>query len=63
MSSLISLSFFFSRETFHHHRAVKMMTRSRRESDPDDEDDEREREREREKSFNILLSFCKDDAV
>ena len=42
---------------------MKMMTRSRRESAPDDEDDEREREREREKSFNILLSFCKDDAV
>jgi hypothetical protein len=35
-----------------------MMTRGRRESDHDKDD-----ERERKKSFNSLLSFCKDDAV
>ena len=35
-----------------------MMTRGRRESDPDKDD-----ERERKKSFNSLLSFCKDAAV
>ena len=59
MCLLSDLSFvFFSRETFHHRRAVEMMTRGRRESDPDKDD-----ERERKKSFNSLLPFCKDDAV
>lgn len=44
MCLLSDLSFVFFLKTFHHRRAVKMMTRGRRESDPDDDDDEREKE-------------------